>query len=338
MRPNLPLAFVTAVALLPRPSLAQIDPHREMEIVERALDAAVRKVSRAGPAQAPGMAEFCRSYRLEGYGVVFVVPPRLLPRRSVARLLTPQDENLVSAIATLEAALARVPPSPIRQEMQQRLAALRQAQIHPPLPLAGAPLARDPQRVREIHRLEQEAQQLARQAAASREDAEKAMADVREQVRMRLEVVEEPAEPTAALVQPGQPPQPDVPPAPSTPPQPPSGTLVLSGTATPLPPPPPWAFWFESEEPDPRPAAAILSDVKTAVVDTLESVGPRLTSMPMDDHLVVAVDFFPEGAFGPWARPEKTLVVRVRQKELIERAHGQIAADELRRRMETREY
>jgi hypothetical protein len=52
---------------------------------------------------------------------------------------------------------------------------------------------------------------------------------------------------------------------------------------------------------------------------------------------VVAVDFVPGSPF-VMARPQRTLVVRVRKKELDDRAAGRIAPEELHRRIEYVEY
>ena len=54
--------------------------------------------------------------------------------------------------------------------------------------------------------------------------------------------------------------------------------------------------------------------------------------------LVVVVDFLPRSAFATRTRPARTLVVRVRKRELDARAAGQLAAEDLRQRIEYSEY
>jgi hypothetical protein len=54
--------------------------------------------------------------------------------------------------------------------------------------------------------------------------------------------------------------------------------------------------------------------------------------------VAVAVDFEPAGLFAPSARPEKTLVVRARVRDLDSCSRGAIAPEELRRRIEVIEY
>jgi hypothetical protein len=54
---------------------------------------------------------------------------------------------------------------------------------------------------------------------------------------------------------------------------------------------------------------------------------------------VVAVDFSARGfALRPERRAERTLVVKARKRDLDERRAGKLAADELRKRIETLEY
>jgi hypothetical protein len=108
----------------------------------------------------------------------------------------------------------------------------------------------------------------------------------------------------------------------------------------PVPPPPipPWRFWSESEEPEePRSPERLVLDVRSAVTDVLEAQGPPLRLEP-EEFVVVVVDFLPRSAFATRTRPARTLVVRVKKRELDARAAGQLASDELRRRIEYSEY
>jgi hypothetical protein len=109
--------------------------------------------------------------------------------------------------------------------------------------------------------------------------------------------------------------------------------------ASPLPAPPPWKFWFEagaSEEK--RSPESVVADVRGAVVDALAQGGVRLAGLAADERVTVTVDFVPGGIFAAQARPEKTLVVSVRAKDVNARARGAISPDELRRRVEVTEY
>jgi hypothetical protein len=111
-----------------------------------------------------------------------------------------------------------------------------------------------------------------------------------------------------------------------------------SAERTPPPPTPPWRFWTESEEPEEaRTPERVVEDVRTAVTEVLETQGPPLR-LGGDELVVVVVDFLPRSAFATRTRPARTLVVRVRKRELDARASGQLAAEDLRKRIEYSEY
>lgn len=129
-----------------------------------------------------------------------------------------------------------------------------------------------------------------------------------------------------------QPPSPLLIPVPS-PPAPPAAQ-----GPHPPPPLPPWRFWFDSEEQEePRSAEIVIRDVRSTVTDVLENHGPPLRLRP-EEFVAVVVDFLPRSAFATRTRPARTLVVRVRKRELEDRAAGKLASDELRRRIEYSEY
>ncbi len=81
-------AFATAFLLSgvavarPRIALAQRAPvpREALEALEASLDRAVGQVSRPAPGILLGRAESARGYHLPGYGAVFVLAPRALPR------------------------------------------------------------------------------------------------------------------------------------------------------------------------------------------------------------------------------------------------------------------
>jgi hypothetical protein len=66
--------------------------------------------------------------------------------------------------------------------------------------------------------------------------------------------------------------------------------------------------------------------------------GSRLRMLRPDERVVVAVDFVAQEGFVSRTRPERTLVVRVKVKELQDRLAGRIQEDELERRIEVVEY
>jgi hypothetical protein len=74
------------------------------------------------------------------------------------------------------------------------------------------------------------------------------------------------------------------------------------------------------------------------VIDALATQGGRLVGLGGDERVTVAVDFVPGGLFAAQARPQRTLVVTARVKDIDGRARGAITAEELRRRVEVAEY
>ncbi len=82
----------------------------------------------------------------------------------------------------------------------------------------------------------------------------------------------------------------------------------------------------------------MVTDVRGAVVNVLESRGAEFRPLRPEESLAVAVDFYSRGAFLPRDRPERTLVIRVRKQDLMDRRAGKITSDEFRRRIETQEY
>lgn len=174
-------------------------------------------------------------------------------------------------------------------------------------------------REHEMRMIEAQVEAFGREAARSRQEAERALAELEREIRSRLR--REPSASVASL--PATAPEAPSPPAAPAPPAPPA----------------PWAYWFETEgHDDPRPAGEILESVRVAVVAVLEAEGPSLTVLRPEDLLVTAVDFVSGRPFAPGARPERTLVVRARKKDLDERRAGKISAEELRRRIDSAEY
>jgi len=169
-----------------------------------------------------------------------------------------------------------------------------------------------PELDREIRVIEQQAEALQREAARTQLEVERAVAEVRSEIHRRQP---EPATPVAP---------PDAP----TPPE------------APLPPTPPWTLWFDAgfaEEEAETPAATLVTRMRGALVDALLSHGATLRALRDEETIAAAVDFVPGFPFAG-GRVEKTLVVRVRKKDLAERQAGRIGADELKTRIAVAEY
>jgi hypothetical protein len=102
--------------------------------------------------------------------------------------------------------------------------------------------------------------------------------------------------------------------------------------------PPPWKFWFQTDAAtEKRTAEAVIADVRGALVDALAS-GVRVSGLAGDERVAVTVDFVPGGIFAASARPEKTLVVTARARDVEARARGAITPEELKKRVEVSEY
>jgi hypothetical protein len=196
---------------------------------------------------------------------------------------------------------------------------------------------------RQLALVEARADELTREAARAREEAERALEQVSRQIRIRWATPASSAPSTDAPDAPTAPVAPLPPAAPRAPTAPRPEAPPEAELEAPLPPPPPWSFWFETHadfegEGDERAPEAIVADVKNALSAVLESHGPNLRALNPDEMLIAAVDF----VNGEWraARPhvERTLVVRVQKRDLDARQARQISSDELRKRIEYVEY
>jgi hypothetical protein len=173
----------------------------------------------------------------------------------------------------------------------------------------------------EIETLERQVLVLQQETEAARRAAEEEMERIVQNVRVRV------AHPSEVHV--------EVAPAP----EPPSAPAPAPAKA-PLPPaPPPWKFGFETGTPEEkRSPETVIADVRGAVVDALASGGVRLAGLAGDERVTVTVDFAPGGIFAAQARPERTLVVSVRAKDMDARSRGALTTEELRKRVEVTEY
>jgi hypothetical protein len=161
-----------------------------------------------------------------------------------------------------------------------------------------------------------EVRALHAQADAFRREAERAREEAERAVRDQLGAAELAGAPARA---------PAAPPAPAVPPPPPAPVVAA----------PPWNFWFEYEEgAEPEDAKNVVGRVREAVVGVLEAQGARLTRLAPADSVVVAVDFVARGG----SAAPRTLVLRVRKRDLDERNAGRLDAEEFQRRVEVNEY
>jgi len=182
-----------------------------------------------------------------------------------------------------------------------------------------APAQRSATRDRQIRVIELQAEELQREAARTHAEVERAIAEVQREVDRRRAATERSANA----------------PAPVAAPSPPDAPVP------PLPPSPPWSRWLEAgpsdEDEQEAPAGAVIARMRAALVEALAEHAPALSGLRADETIAVAIDFVPSFPFGR-ARPDKTLVVRVRNKDLDERRAGRIGLERLRARIEAVEY
>lgn len=367
-----PLVALVVLALL-APAAASGQPARdarsEMDGFAAGLDAVLRRVSRPGPGMPAGR-ESTRGYRVAGFGAVFVVAPRAWPTSSSRAASERQAVRaLDEAIRQLEQGLRTAFSPEVRMQMERSLAGLRQARSEmrrtPPgrsTPLIVAPFeeaqapAGPPVQPRHL-RLEQLQRELEKQLAeqlravqeAKRTDGagerelartmERQAREMQEQMEaMRREVERERARAEHQLemflAAPPAPPSPGPPPAAaaaSVPEEPPAPEAPMG--------PAPWQYWFSIDEPgDGRTGEAVVRDVKAAVTALLERQGGHLRDLGPEEYVAVAVDFVARPLVVGSSRAQKTLVVKVRKRDLDERRAGRLGAEALRQRIEYAEY
>ena len=298
------LALASASSAQQREGTGPVAAREGVEAFEARLARAVDRVSLPHAARLLGRAESARGYRLPGYGLVLVLTPRMLPG----------GEGQVYVLRR------GAPKHRVRVESRR--------------PSTGEPTwtVDDEQ----IETFERQVLVLQHETEAARSAAEEEMERMVEDVRVRV------APPSQVRVEvhtavpeaqaPPAPPQAPDTPAPPTPP----GAPRLH----PSPPaPPPWKIWFETGAPeDKRTPEAVVADVRGAVIDALVAQGGRRVGLAGDERITVAVDFVPGGLFAAQARPEKTLVVSARVRDVDARARGAITPEEFRRRVEVTEY
>ena len=296
-------------------TLQASSPHELLARVEQALDRAVRHVSRPTAVHALGISAACRGYYLAGYGAVFVLPPQGLPgeRPTVVVRRLPQRRPAPQASPAAEGA-ARPAPAP-RAEVDLFL--------DPELrPLLEGQDAQAREMERQLLEFQHQVEAFQRDAELAREAADRNLQQMAQQVRIRLGSVPDGALEWVVLQPPDAvapvapvPAAPAVPAAPGAPPAAPAAPVTAPAPAAPpAPPPPPWRFWFRGEEEiDSRTPERLMTDVRQAIVEALESHGHLLAVVPPQELVTVAVDFttplFALDADRP--RPERTLVLTI---------------------------
>jgi hypothetical protein len=197
----------------------------------------------------------------------------------------------------------------------------RRLRVLTPAPGEAAPVAEE----EDIETFERQVLVLQQEAEAARRAAEEEMERIVRDVRVRV------APPSAVHVEMVSPAQAPEPPEPPEPPGPAEAPLPAA--------PPPWKFWFETGAPvENRSPERVIADVRGALVEALATGSVRVGGLAGDERVTVAVDFVPGGIFAAQARPEKTLVVSARAKDVDARARGAITKEELRKRVEVTEY
>ena len=302
------LLFAGVILVRPPLAVAQRAPvaREALEALEASLDRAVGQVSRPAPGIVLGRAESARGYHLPGYGAVFVLAPRALPRGGSTYALQPRV----------------APGGRARPQFEARV-----ERDGGPLPAAGE----NPE-IDEVLVIEQQVLEFQHEAEEARQTAELEFERLTRDLRNRLAVPPAGPRPAAPVVAPGTGASP-ISPAP-----PPSALALPPGVEGPLPPPP-WRFWFLTDGPrDDRAPDTIVADVRAAVIATLASDGARLRGLATEEFVAVAIDFVPVGVFVSQARPARTMLIRVRKQDLDARQAGKLTAEELRSRVEVSEY
>jgi hypothetical protein len=306
-------AAIAAALCVPALASAQAvdpDPRPGLRAFEDVLDRAVSRVSRMSVSFFFPAAEASHGYRLPGYGAVFIVPARALPpgRRTISvRRFGPDPAPVVAEGQDAEAAPG---PQPTPTPGTTTPVRAGHGGVRKPAPDAVE---------LEIRRFEAQMEEYQRQAQRMNQIAEQQFraffrsvhGDVGGGAAAGATLVQDPAGDPDDAVAAGSP----------------------RATA------PPWIGFVEPTAPeDTRTPNRVLNDVRAAVTGALESEGPAVSVVGPEEFLVVTVDFVSGSVFTEPAVPQQTLVVRVRKRDLDERASGRLASDELQKRIEATTY
>jgi hypothetical protein len=335
-------AAPSLTAQTPPPAPAPSPARAEVDDLRVALETALGRTGRV--ALLPGARSAGRAYRLKGYGAVIVLAPRALPvRHKVVRRTGPLAPRVVAVPSPAVPRMVITVPEgtfdvelPDLGDLEQQMEAQMAAQAAALREMEAA--QEDWSRAHE-NEVRARLRAVEEQAEAFRREAERARRRAEREVRTRLVPPVPPAAPPAPTAPPAaaaRPAEPAPEPAPviaPEPPEPPEAPEALEG------PPPPWRFWFdfstETETPDPADADAQVAAVRETLAASLASYRGPLASLAPDDFVTVALDFVPDRLLR--TPPSRTLLVRVRARDLQARQAGRLTAAELRKRIEFEE-
>lgn len=295
----------------------------ELDALQSTVEAAVMKVSRPAGLM---FGRQSRAYHLQGYGAFVVLAPRALPRNP--RVAGAEARAFADLVRRLEESVGEVRDPAEQRRLQEMVAALR----------AGGPPAPPTIVARRAHP-PRDAASMQETAEAFRREAERAMQRAERDVRVRLRLPEDGREPL-----PSEPVIAPVPPAPPMPPAPPARRIARVPSVPPVPEmafppfppaPPGWSFAFDEPLVDEIAPERVVADVRGAIVAGLGAYRGALTVLGPDEFVVVAVDFVPRMA--DHARP-RTVVARVRKRDLAEHRAGRLTAEALHARIAFDEY
>jgi hypothetical protein len=306
-------AAVAAALCVPALAWAQAvdpDPRPGLRAFEDVLDRAVSRVSRMSVSFFFPAAEASHGYRLPGYGAVFIVPARALPpgRRTInVRRFDSNPPALVSEGPDAEAA-----PGPQPTPTPGAATAVRAGRG------GGRKPAPDAVEL-EIRRFEAQMEEYQRQAQMMNRIAEQQFLAFYRTVHGGVAAADATGAPTLV--------------------QGPAGVSDDAVAGGQRPTAPPWIGFVEpTGAEDTRTPNRVLNDVRAAVTGALEAEGPAVTVVGPEEFLVVTVDFVSASVLTEPAVPQQTLVVRVRKRDLDERAAGRLASDELQKRIDATTY
>lgn len=314
------LALLAALGLVPQ-AAAQAIPADQRERFALALDAAVARVSQAVALPVLGAPLQTRSFPVPGVGCVFVLPSQTLP--SQRRVLVLRRRGAAPSAPGAETAMGEVEASGDSRPGPA-----------PAAPSTAPREASEPQRRqldRELLEVEELALAYQREVERMSRQAEEAMLQLTRALREGRQEVRIPVGPVVVERVPEVDSAPEPPEAPEAPPP----------AAAPLPP---WRYWFEAEQAgEPKAAASaarLVAEVRSAIAEVIDSEAAQLRALRADEVIVVAVDFVPRAALAGLRdvpRP-RSLVLKVRKRDVDARRLGRLTAAELRERIETVEY
>jgi hypothetical protein len=102
---------------------------------------------------------------------------------------------------------------------------------------------------------------------------------------------------------------------------------------------PPWVGWMQTASmEDRRPPEQVVDEVRSALMEVLETRGGDAQGLRDDEVVAVAVDFFRSSAVGAPATPSRTLVVRAPKRVLDLLKAGKLASADARKQFQVAEY